>query len=281
MLRWPALSAALNMLCAVVGDFMRTNARRMLRSLGGRPVLYSYGADGTPMHVRAQFASKTGQHTSIRRTGGAGCELLLQNGFFRTTDGLGRPMVKALLEPPVPMTLGKTAWNYFDAATRFFPHLGDAGHGPGIKIAHYTFDRAIYDSVLRKLKGHHALVLERQTKDMNEGEAHLWHLCDWVVCTGCCCHDVHNSLAWALKPHLVNPEEELKDIFAVIEGLRGGYNQLVQHLPEFLRRHVRFADCGVEDAVLEELWQALGVTPEVRQWSAANNCMAGVSVRSL
>lgn len=249
-------------LCAVLSDFMKRSSLRLVRGLGGRPVLFSYGADGTPMHVRSHYVAKLGPHTKVRRSGGSGCEFLMQNAFFRTTDALGRPMAKALLEPPVPMTEGKTAWNYFVAATRFFPHCGDAGHGQGIKIAHYTFDRAIFASVLRKLKGHHALVLERQAQGKGPMEAEILRWCDWVVGTGCACHDTHNSLAWGLKPHLSNPDEDLKDVFAVIAGLRGGYGQLVQHLPEFLRRHVRFSDACPGEAVLAEVWQALGVVPE-------------------
>lgn len=63
-------------------------------------------------------------------------------------------------------------------------------------------------------------------------------------------------------PHMPEGDKPMKDIFAVAEGLRGGYHQLLQELPEFLRRYVRFCKSKLESADLHSVWSALNLSRE-------------------
>lgn len=249
-------------LCAVIVAFLEASVRQLLQYCCDRPVLVSYGSDGTPLKTRHSISQQLSQHTTIRRSGFSGHELVLQNVFFRSTTVSGEPLVRFLAVPPRPMDDGKTAWHFFQAYSEFMEGLQGTGRR-NIWISHFTFDRAIYEATLRKVFQQQALMCEESQEIASPGEVEMRRLCYWIIGTGCCCHDVHNALSWGLRSLLPQGEDSLKEVFAVVEGLRGGYDLLVGHLRQFLHEYVAFVDDSPAPDDLRQLWQAFSIAPEV------------------
>ena len=95
-------------------------ARDLVAKAQGRPLLYSYGSDGTPVLTKATISSALQSGRKISRRSGHSVEFLLERAFLRTTTPEGRPWATALFKPPTPLDLGKAALNIFSAACRFF-----------------------------------------------------------------------------------------------------------------------------------------------------------------
>jgi hypothetical protein len=247
----------------VVGlSFLQNSARAFIRKADDRPVLFSYGSDGTPLVARRIHVQQVSQETTVRRSGGQGVEFLVENAFLRSFDSLGCPSMLFLFKPPSPMSCGKSAWHCWQASLSFMPLLRQLGHS-GIALSHYTFDRALYDSLYRKLCQSHEEYFAKLGDKDTDAELRLSWLRNWVIGTGCCLHDAQNGLAWGLKRFLNEGDDSLRNIYAVVAGLRAGYSELLQALPGFLQRHVRFVASDLDSAILTQFWQALDVPHEV------------------
>ena len=132
----------------------------------------------------------------------------------------------------------------------------------GIALSHYTFDRALHDSLFRKLaQGHEEFFSQLGDKDL-DGELRLSWLKNWVIGTACCLQDVQNGPAWGLKRFLSDGQDSLRNIYAVVEGLRHGYSELLRALPRFLEGHIRFVESDLDPAILATFWRALDVPHE-------------------
>ena len=76
---------------------------------------------------------------------------------------------------------------------------------------------------------------------------------EWVVSTGCACHDVHNGLKWGLTSHVNrDPIPVHKALYVAIESLRQGFDMLHRSLPTFL---AKFIECVPQGSNMT--WQLL------------------------
>ena len=65
----------------------------LVKSSHGRPLLYSYQGDGTPLKLRYKFQSRLTPHSVVHRSGCSGTEMYCQAAFLRTLDELGAPVL--------------------------------------------------------------------------------------------------------------------------------------------------------------------------------------------
>ena len=247
-------------LSAVVNDFLSGLARSFVKENVSRPILFSYSSDGTPVKTRV-CVSTSSEQGSIRRSGFRGQEFCVQNVFL-LTHRLGQPQMRYLTTNPVLMHHGKGAWNYYQAFRSFCQTPFELGH-ESICINHYSFDRGIHDSTLRICMANHEKLIADRFQDA--GQAHWASLKSWTIGTPCAMHDVQNALSWGLRRHLPGEggDSGLRDVFAVVEGLRGGYMQLIEKLPFFFRTHVSFCRSTLGDEALRQFWAALHISTDV------------------
>ena len=151
-------------------------ARHVVEQAEGRPVLYSYGSDRTPMLTTSTVSSPSPIAGKIVRKAGRGLEYLLETAFVVTTNGNGELLKAALFKPPTPLDKGKGAWQCFSASCDFFPMLRRLGHR-GIAISHYVFDRALFGSLQTKQKQRHALYYELAGGGRARVARSLWLIC--------------------------------------------------------------------------------------------------------
>ena len=58
-------------------DFLLCRAKEFIVSAAGRPLLYAYSSDGTPMTSRSQHSKKVTETRAVRRSGGSMREFLV------------------------------------------------------------------------------------------------------------------------------------------------------------------------------------------------------------
>ena len=76
-------------ICEVSKAFFRNQVETLIAETQGQPMLYSYSSDGTPLHTKDRVVKQLPTGQRVCRSGGAGHEYLVQQGFVRT--GLGWP----------------------------------------------------------------------------------------------------------------------------------------------------------------------------------------------
>ena len=248
-------------LCEVGKVALMESAHDFVRSSNGRPLLYEYVGDGTPLKLKHAFKVAFAEHHRSHRSGYTGVELYCQGAFLRSFDSCGSPQVRCLLRDPRPMG-GKSGLHAFNALLEFFPALDELPH-VGINLHHYSWDRALFSACKGYARQHHTVILR------NIADSSLPHvgiqkvLKSWLVFTGCGLHDVHNGFAWGTSRYLFEGKEMLDELFIVIESLRNGYKHLQSHLSSFLLEHVLFQDGQVSRDSLLEFWTALDVPAEL------------------
>ena len=128
----------------VVKGYFKAKARELVTSSAHRPVLYTYGSDGTPLRGMSTFKAeiKAGDATEqVTRRGGEGTEILIERGFVVTRDGLGKIISRPLLRDGTPLSQQKDTWRLVVCAKNFLPHLRVLGH-TNICITHVSCDCA-------------------------------------------------------------------------------------------------------------------------------------------
>ena len=83
-------------------------AKDLIAAAQGRPVLYQYQGDGTPLKLKSAFQVAFAEHQKTSRSGYSGEELFCQGAFVRSVDSVGNPLVACIMKEPRPMA-GKTA----------------------------------------------------------------------------------------------------------------------------------------------------------------------------
>jgi hypothetical protein len=250
-------------LCEVVKDFLQAKAFAIIRESDGRPCLFSYQSDGTPILAKTTWTHRVGDRIVVRR-GGDAAEFLIEKAFVRTWSRSGEPRIAVILRDPRHLAAGKNSWCLYTAAKSFFPSLKDAG-ATGIMISHYAFDRAMYSALSSKLRrGHLRASGLRHSDGVGEGDAWMQDNLDWVLSTPCCNHDAHNGLKWSLADHL-SSSDDLKDLHIAIEALRNGYSLVHSHLPAFIREHLHFEDLSGSLETLGQFWVDIGVDADVAE----------------
>jgi hypothetical protein len=140
---------------------------------------------------------------------------------------------------------------------RIFPALLKRLGHDGISIFHGGADRAVLSSLERKFRQLHATYFDEEHGVGKSGPLYLVFLLDWEVYTGCCLHDVQNSLKWSVSPFTGG--EVLHDCHIVIESLRNSFTLVVAHMCPFLRQHLVFSEEPFHGPDVHEYWSMLGI----------------------
>ena len=250
-------------LCETGKQFMLNKARQLISAAAGAPVLISYSSDGTPVSTRKRATAKSSSNVSIMRTGKTTEEFLVQHAFVRYLDARGVAHSTVVLQDPLPMTNGKSAWALLACAIDFLPTARKMGHS-GISICHYAFDRMAYSALVRHLKGYHEeLAASASSQHSASSAPTLLQLTEWVVGAPCGLHDTHNSLKWSLHAKW-SSTDLMGDCFIIIESLRNSADLLHKYMGGWIQDRVRFVP---EESLpspqhLYELWTCLGVEQE-------------------
>ena len=237
--------------------FLHDQAASFVVESGVLPILRSYSSDCTPIKAKKRIVASAGE-TRVVRVGGSGQEYLLQAGFLQYQDAQGDWKTVVVLRDPVLMSTGKDHLKLFAAGRAFLPMLRELGHR-GLVVEHMVFDRAAFSALNRIFRQQHTAIHADLPPDVPgaESPALLSLLC-WVVGTGCCSHDAHNALHWAL--HQDTPDISVhKDLHIVVESLRNGYSDLHQHLGQWLLAVVLFQESPLPSDIAHQLWTALGL----------------------
>ena len=148
--------AEVKQLALVTQEHMSTRAALSALANSTEPTLAYYSSDGTPLQTHLK-TSKQIADVVVRREGKQTVEYLMQVIFFRRIGGSGDAETVAVIKPPLPLSHGKTGLAIFSASLDAFPHLRQMGH-TGVAVQFYCFDRAVYSSLMRRLKQHHQLL---------------------------------------------------------------------------------------------------------------------------
>ena len=110
-------------LMEIVKQFLWQRARALVREANGRPVLYSYGSDGTPLLTKESVAAKPCRKTILYRRARQSGEYLVERGFLLTHNPDGSFKSAGLFREPRLLTEGKTGLHSSKAATEFWPMI--------------------------------------------------------------------------------------------------------------------------------------------------------------
>jgi hypothetical protein len=253
---------------------VKNKCMQLLADSRDQAVLWSFQSDATSLKTSARKDSIMGE-SHVRRRGRVLHEILLQRGFLKTKSTLGVERIALMISDVLLLTAGKKGWNLFAAAAQFFPLARKAGHR-GICVQHTCADRAMFSTLDRKLRQRNqAYYTEGMGPDLGD-DAVLLELTDWVVSTGCVCHDCHNGLKWGLSKY--TSVEGLKDMHIVLESLRNSFTLLVERLPAFLEQHLAFSADSYDVEEVLAFWRCMGIGADMLEavaevnpwWSAAD-----------
>ena len=221
------------------------------------PTMITYMADGWGATVFQKFrAPLPGTHLIITRKGRYRHEFLLQRGLIRISPLAGGSILVPLIEQPLGLGLGKSAWNVFRASNDFFPSLRFSGQ-TGVVINLYLLDGGLYDSLERKFKGKH-LLYYRCGLDLGD-RALLLELSDWTLCILCPSHIMSNGLKWGIS--IVSDKEIIKAAHIATASCIAGSSAIHRLVDKFVFSHLHFTERRSGDrADIETYWAMLDVS---------------------
>ena len=253
--------------CEIIKAALREKAIELVKNAGGRPILFSYGSDGTPLLTRATLTQSVGTQRVVR-SGGKAEEVLVERGFVKAFSPCGDPRVVALTRDPVPLSNGKSAAHMVTPLSKFFPVIQSLGH-EGLVVYHYVFDRAVCSSLGRMALQRLALWQEAQPAGSGGlGGAVVSKLKCWQVVTACANHDAQNGLRWSLKA--ISADEDIpKRLHVVIASLRHSFDLLHGELDRFVVKRLRFVpDDPIGHQHRYSYWVALGADSDAAEMLA-------------
>ena len=112
---------------------------------GDRPLLVSYGDDGTPVKAMRVIQYVDLQGKPATRRGRKTVECLAQQLWMRYLEANGECKSRCLLREPIALVYGKTGDALFSCGKDFYLYVRAKGHS-GITIAHTAFDGAMFPS---------------------------------------------------------------------------------------------------------------------------------------
>ena len=233
------------------------------------PILHIYSSDATPIWTATQTSHLSQvRGTRVTRKGILGVDYLLQRRYLKSTSPGGATDMHAVVAVPLPMKGGRTADHHLGAALEFCPLLQELG-SQSVVISQYVFDRAIFSSLGKRMHQRHAATHTQRSSSSLHGQR--LSLLDWDVSIGCCNHDCHNALKWALRSQ--EPfDEHCKNLFLILDTLRHSFQYILEALPAFLQQSLRVRDDSNEDTtLLVEFWNAMGVAADTSNALAALN----------
>ena len=250
-------------MCEILKAHFQRKVRSLLARAAGRPVLFSYSCDGTPMKIAVRVSSEgLAPNDAVNRRGRSCVEFLLQRGWYKTVGPEGNVLMCALLADPIPLSHGKSSWYLYAAAEKFAPLTQSLGH-EGICVTHYAFDRAVFSALTSKRFRQHEQYHERRKAKTITNRGPPTRCLDWAVGTGCAMRDAQNGLKWALA-RSTESGDVVRDLHICIESLRNSFLMLHSHLRPFLREaNIGFDHEPYNRDHVYEFWVALGVGGDV------------------
>ena len=235
---------------------LEEQAAALIQRCGEQPLVVSYSSDGTPLLLQNVTTSRLPSGAVLRRAGKRRVEFLLQRGVLVSKDINGVAEAAHVLQDPIAMSDGKKAPHLFKAYTQFMPNPRTLG-ASGIVIFHYSFDRAMFEPLMRMVTGRHSLQYDPAFNDDIDDNAGLLQLSDWIVGTACAMHDTHNALKWSVGEF--STAQLLKDFNVTTQSLRNGFGELADSLPDFLLKHVAFVPRTDSEDDCRVFWLLLGI----------------------
>ena len=234
----------------VLKTHFKNAAEALVRDAGEQPVSYSYQSDATS-HLLPHRTTIDVNGAKVTRAGKHLLELLQERGVYKTLTASGSWTVAMMFREPVPLSAGKTAWNFFAAYTEFMPMLQSLGHR-GPCITHIHADRAVFSALLRKARQRHAAYREMWPSDDT-----MAYLFDLVLGTACPLHDIQNGLKWGCA--MYTKGSELRDFHITMESLRNSAALLYQHVGEFIMYNLAFDPVDYDFDEVCAFWIAMGI----------------------
>lgn len=93
-----------------------------------------------------------------------------------------------------------------------------------------------------------------------------------IIAIGCCLHDLHNALKWALNPYLEMPKRDLKFIHITTAALRRSFYALMATSHHLVER-MEFRDHELDAHCLDVLWTIMNVRDDLRHWLVRTQTM--------
>ena len=165
-----------------------------------------------------------------------------------------------LFSPPRGLRLGRSSWNVLTAASEFWQGLRYEGH-KGIILNVYVQDSVLFHSTLRLFRAKHDLLYDVDAQSPVPRWCAFDRLREFVVGIRCKAHGLHNSIAWGLGP--LHTIALVDDAHIVIASLRNGSAAIIDHIPLFLARHVRFEKRTHAAVDVRSFWSWLCVEEDV------------------
>jgi len=159
---------------------------------------------------------------------------------------------------PAYLASGWKTWSHYECYKRLGVSLRELG-ARDMCIEHDVADRALAAPLHRLLLQHHALVIQRITRGLDEGEQTKLRLTSWHVHTSCAAHDVHMACEWGFLRWL--EKDTRQNAFFCIESLRSSYAQLARNVIPWIQTVVAYAD--LEYPFNYELWVMIGLGDNV------------------
>ena len=103
-------------------EFLWEKAKTLVRNSSGKPVLFTYGSDATPLLTQESAALQPGPKEILYRRAKESGEFLVERAFVLTHGPAGGFQKACLVADPRHLSQGKTALHSFKACTEFSPH---------------------------------------------------------------------------------------------------------------------------------------------------------------
>ena len=218
-----------------------------------QPVAITFGNDCTPLSVQQRFHRQYGDFVAVRH-GGHTADFIIQRMWAQNLKGQS----SVLYYDPREME-DKTAAAHWTAARELAGFAVEMGCR-SLNIQHYVMDRAIYTAQCRLLQQAHARRVRELATNVDGKENPMLGLLSWFVCSGCCDHDVHNSLKRSFAQELED-KSFVKRVWKCSAGLRKGFSYLVQHVGGWLACSIKWEAWAFSRKY--QLWTMLGLPSDL------------------
>jgi hypothetical protein len=248
-------------LADVLKRFSRKQVERVVAANPKEPASMMHMSDGwgawCNTHVRQQIP---GTHLVCTRAGKFRHEFFLQRALLRQRQVDGTEKLILVVGDPEGLNEGKGAWNAYTGSVRFMRTLRELGH-TGLCANVYLVDGALFQSLARKFKAHHALYYELLECDADEKT--LLEMQEFTFCFKCVSHGCSNGTKWGLK--IVATESSIvEDAHIATASCMNCSTKFHSHIGIFLRQYLRFvARRSGSDNDIRAFWLALGVEAEM------------------
>ena len=238
-------------LAGVLGIFLVSQAKALLRETSGQPCLLQFGADCTPLKLKSTTSKQVGAKRATI-SGHQTMELYVQQVFITTLDPQLVKKHCLVFREPVMLQHGKSMPALLASTLDRFPAVDLlTGLTNRVTLMHMVLDRAMSPSFRHALSGHWwdkiSQNLEEPSSDGGE-ELLVWH-----TSVGCACHDAHNSLRWAHGCLYFEDQDLLKELYITIKVFKqaalSSTAVLVSWLTQVLEAAATFSPSGCRHSV--------------------------------